>query len=338
MRQLTLIGKERLEWREVARPTLTGPKAAIVRPLAVAVCDFDRWVVSGRYQSLRLPIAVGHEIAAEVVEVGSEVKRVKAGDRVVLPLHISCGTCPSCSGGRTNSCASRPPLSNYGLGPVGGDWGGGMSDLLGVPFADTMAAKIPDGMSAADCAAIGCNLVDMYRTIAPHIARYKSPSVLLVSGQAFNMALYGIVIARALGVERIDFLDDDPARLTVAEQLGARPVLLSQRPYDLHPVVVDCGGDAARLSAALMRVGHDGVCTSVLPYESPMALPVPAMFQRNATFVTGQPHAAHLLEPVLELVRSGKFNSRSIPVEVLPWNEADARFGFGEVKRIFVRE
>ena len=87
-----------------------------------------------------------------------------------------------------------------------------------------------------------------------------------------------------------------------------------------------------------MRVAHDGVCTSVLPYEGPMALPVNAMFQRNATFVTGQPHAAHLLEPVLELVRLGKFDSLSIPVDVLPWNEAESKFGFGAAKRIFVRD
>ena len=338
MLQLTLVAEQRLEWREVARPELTGPKSAIVRPVAVAVCDFDRWVVSGRYRSLKHPIAIGHEIAAEVVEVGSDVKRVKVGDRVVLPLHVSCGTCPSCNVGRTNSCVSRPPLSNYGLGPVGGDWGGGMSDFLRVPYADAMAARIPDGLTAVQCAAIGCNLVDLYRTIAPHVARYASPSVLLVSGQAYNMALYGIVMARAFGVERIDFLDDDPARLAAAEQLGARPVHLSQRPYDLHPIVVDCSGEASRVATALMRVGPDGVCTSVLPYEGPMALPVNAMFQRNATFVTGQPHAAHLLEPVLELARSGKLNSLSIPVEVLPWNEADGKFGFGEAKRIFVRD
>src|SRR5688572_839887 len=167
MQQLTLTGPLALEWQEVAEPVLQSVHGAIVRPIAVGVCDFDRGLVSGRYSALPYPIAVGHEIVAEVVEVGSEVQSVAPGMRVALPLHINCGTCASCSRGRTNSCTSRPPLSNYGLGARGGDWGGGMSDLLAIPYADAMAVPVPDVLDPAGCAAIGCNLVDLYRTIAP---------------------------------------------------------------------------------------------------------------------------------------------------------------------------
>lgn len=336
MRQLTVTGERRLEWLEVPAPRLAGPEGAIVRPLAVAVCDVDRAIVTGRFPALPYPIAIGHEIVAEVMEVGDAVRDIRPGMRVVLPLHVSCGACPSCGSRRTNSCEARPPFSNYGLGAKAGDWGGGMSDLLSVPWADGMAVPVPEGLSVVDCAAVGCNLVDMHRTIAPHLADHDGPSVLIVGGDAHNMALYGVLMARALGVTRVDFMDDDPARLAAAERLGARPVALDAR--DFHPIVVDCSGDPARLSIALSRTAADGVCTPVWPYPGELTVPYGAMFRRNVTLVTGQPHARANIEPVLGLMARGRLSSTAIPVEVLPWEDAPRAYGFGEIKRIFVRE
>lgn len=91
MRQLTLVDDGKAVWTDVQAPVLAGPGAAIVRPVAVAVCDFDRALVSGRYTALPYPIALGHEIVAEVVEVGTDVRTIAPGMSVILPLHISCG-------------------------------------------------------------------------------------------------------------------------------------------------------------------------------------------------------------------------------------------------------
>lgn len=339
MRQLTLLGPNRLEWLDAPTPALTSAKAALVRPLAVGVCDFDRALVSGRYTALPYPIAVGHEIVAEVIEVGPDVRTVRAGERVVLPLHISCGECSSCRSQRTNSCRARPPLSNYGLGARGGDFGGGLSDVLLVPYADGMAVPLPNELDPIDCAAVGCNLVDLYRSIAPYRAQAADERVLIVSGDASNMALYGVVLARALGLQ-VDMLDDAPERLAAAEALGARPRKLdaqASRSRDLYPVVVDCSGRPERLALALSLVGPDGVCTNVWPHTGAFSLPVGAMFMRNATFVTGQPHARALLPSVLDLMRRTGLTSTSIPVETMSWDSADRHFGRGEVKRIFVR-
>ena len=338
MRQLTLIEANTLRWLDVPEPRLTSGHAAIVRPIAVAVCDFDRAVITGRYPALTHPIAVGHEIVAEVIEVGSQVHTVSIGMQVILPLHISCGSCPSCRIGHTNSCNARPPLSNYGLGSRGGDWGGGMSDLLLVPYADAMAVPKPANLSAADCAAIGCNLVDMYRTVAPYIATLTESRILIVGGMAHNMALYGVVIAQALGVQRIDFLDDDPARLNAASALGAHSITLADKAQlKPFPIVADCSGDPERLAIALSLVGADGVCTPVWPYAGSIKLPVGAMFLRNAILVTGQPHARAHIEPILDLMQEATFSSTSIPAEILPWEQAHDTFGFGERKRIFIR-
>lgn len=337
MRQLTLMEEGTVAWVETPKPTLTSASAAIVRPIAVAVCDFDRGLVSGRYTALPYPIALGHEIVAEVVEVGSDVRTIAPGAQVVLPLHINCGACTKCDSGLTNSCTSRPPLSNYGLGPRGGDWGGGMSDLLLVPYADAMAVQLPSGLDRIACAAVGCNMVDLYRTIAPYVAELQDQEILIVGGHAHNMALYGIEMARALGVSSVSFMDDQADRLTTAERLGARPVKLGDRSR-LYPIVVDCSGDTERLALALSLVEPDGVCTPVWPYVGAANLPIGAMFLRNATLVTGQPHARALMGPVLELMQQTGLTSTSIPVEILPWEGAPEKFGIGQTKRIFVRD
>lgn len=337
MRQLTLIDKGVVNWVDVPEPRLASAAGAIVRPVAVAVCDFDRGLVSGRYSALPYPIALGHEVVAEVVGIGSEVRTIVPGMQVILPLHISCGDCANCGSGLTNSCSSRPPLSNYGLGARGGDWGGGMSDLLVVPFADGMAIPLPFGLDKVQCAAVGCNLVDLYRTIAPYFSKANNQRILIVGGHAHNMALYGICLAHSLGATDIDFMDDDPARLATAKALGARPIRLGDKNA-LYPIVVDCSGDPQRLALALSLVGPDGVCTPVWPYVGSADLPIGAMFLRNATLVTGQPHARALMGPVLELMSTTGLNSKSIPTEVLAWEEAPEKFGRGDAKRIFVRD
>lgn len=337
MRQLTVTAPNVLEWREVLAPGLADAHGALMRPVAAAVCDFDRAVVSGGYPALSYPIAIGHEMVAEVVEVGADVA-LRPGDRVALPLHISCGACESCRARRTNSCLSRPPLSNFGLGARGGDWGGAMSDLVYVPWADHMAAQLPPGVDAVDAAALGCNLADLHRTLAPYLHAHPAPRVLIVSGRASNMALYGVAMARVMGVADVTFLDDDEARLGAAQALGARALHIGAPLKEAFPIVVDASGQPDRLALAVGLTGPDGVCTPVWPYFETIALPVGAMFRNNATVVTGQPHARAQMDAVLELMANTGFSSRSIPHEVLPWDEAPQAYGRGEVKRIFVRD
>ena len=69
-----------------------------------------------------------------MIAVGDDVTTVAPGDRVIVPFQISCGACGACRRGHTESCASVPERSMYGLGPIAGlDGGGFMSDVVRVP-------------------------------------------------------------------------------------------------------------------------------------------------------------------------------------------------------------
>lgn len=129
MRALVASPGGRVQWRSVPAPILPGPLGAIVRPLAVATCDLDRAMMLGR-TPFPLPLHLGHECVAEVIEVGAEVRSVQVGQRVVVPFQISCGACTPCRQGRSGSCTAVPPASMYGFGLAGGLWGGALADRL----------------------------------------------------------------------------------------------------------------------------------------------------------------------------------------------------------------
>ncbi|HJQ83935.1 MAG TPA: alcohol dehydrogenase catalytic domain-containing protein, partial [Candidatus Binatia bacterium] len=137
MRALTYVGPGALEWRDVEPPTLGGAGEALVRPLAVATCDLDAVIVRG-LSPFAPPFPLGHECVAEVLEVGDGVRTVRPGDRVVVPFQPACGDCAFCRRGLTATCSAVPRTSMYGIGAAGGDWGGALSDVLRVPFADAM--------------------------------------------------------------------------------------------------------------------------------------------------------------------------------------------------------
>src|SRR5512144_2965708 len=114
MRQLTCIDAGRLEWRDVPEPRLQGDGEALVRPLAVARCDIDRFLTSGAFP-LRGSFALGHECVGEVAALGDGVRGLATGERVVVSFQVSCGKCRRCRAGRSALCEAMPTLSDYGM-------------------------------------------------------------------------------------------------------------------------------------------------------------------------------------------------------------------------------
>jgi threonine dehydrogenase-like Zn-dependent dehydrogenase len=158
MQELNFVEAGQLEWRDAADPTLEGDGQALVRPLAVATCDLDTGVIAGRFP-IPGPFAFGHECVAEVVDVGDAVTSVRPGDLVSVAFQISCGDCAACRAGNSGSCTETPRLAMYGL-PLGGHWGGFLSDLVRVPYADAMLVALPEGVAPATAASVSDNIVD----------------------------------------------------------------------------------------------------------------------------------------------------------------------------------
>jgi propanol-preferring alcohol dehydrogenase len=88
--------------RPVPRP---GPQQVLVRVAACGVCRTDLHVVDGELPDATLPLVPGHEIVGTIVDIGDDVRDVRAGDRVGIPwLASTCGTCRFCLAGQENLC------------------------------------------------------------------------------------------------------------------------------------------------------------------------------------------------------------------------------------------
>ncbi len=324
MRQVTFLQPGKLEWREVPEPRLQGPGEALVRPIAVATCDLDGAMIRGE-APLPGPAALGHEIIAEVASVGEGVSSFAPGQRVVVPFAISCGACRFCQRGLTANCSSVPRGSMYGIGASGGDWGGALSDLVRVPYAQHMLVPLPDGISPAAVASAGDNISDAWRCVAPYLQQIPAAPVLIVGGGASgSIGLYAVALAKALGSSQIDYVDRDPQRNAKARLLGAN-VVEGSIPKRLgpYPITVDASSHPAGLACALRSTEAGGTCTSIGIYFGPET-PVPLfdMFLGDVTLKTGRAHSRGIIPEVLELVRSGGFHPERITSETATFGDA----------------
>jgi threonine dehydrogenase-like Zn-dependent dehydrogenase len=323
MRQLTCIAPGRLEWRDVPAPTLSSDHAALVRPLAVARCDIDVFLAQGLFPA-GAPFALGHECVGEVVALGDSVRRLAVGDRVVVSFQLSCGSCRSCRAGHSASCEAYPLLSDYGMQPLSGvEYGGMLSDLVAVPYAEAMLSPCP-GADPVSLASVSDNVLDGFRAVAPHLAAQPNADVLVVSHGYPSIPLYAVMAARALGAGEVHFASDDDERLALAERLGARPVRTDfERPLRRYPIVVEGGLTTSGLTYAIRATENEGVCQSVSYFPArDLALPLGSMYTRGIRFFIGRTNAASLLPTVVPLILQGKLSPEAVTTRVVSADEA----------------
>jgi alcohol dehydrogenase len=336
MHSLVLEDVRRLAWQEVPDPQRHHEREAIVRPLAVATCDADQPMIFGR-TPLPFPIQLGHECVAEVVE-GPD--GLSTGDRVVVPFQISCGTCQRCMRGLTGSCTTTPRLSMYGFGAFGGNWGGMLSDLALVPYAHAMLVALPDGIDPAIVASAADNITDGWRTVAPALAQIPAADVLIVSGTSApgSIALYAIDCALALGAASVTYVDTDPRRLTVAEQLGARVVEGGpDRSLGRFPVTVDGTWTPEGLVATLQLTDWGGHCTSIAQQDAEGSLPLLELYTRGINLHIGRSMARPAIPAILNLVAAGRLRPQLVTSATATFDDAPTALLEPTTKFVFTR-
>ena len=324
MEQLTFVGPRHLEWQEVPDPTLSTPQSALVRPVAVATCDLDLGIITGE-APLPGPFAFGHEFVGDVIAIGDEVRTTAIGRRVVVPFQINCGTCDPCTRGVTGSCAQVPLMASYGLAPFSREYGGALSDLVEVPYADAMLVALPEGIDPAAAASVSDNVPDGWRAVAPYLADRPGAPVLVLGGAGGgSVGLYAAAVAVALGSERVDYVDEDPDRLTVAASVGANPIPgpIAKR-YGPYPITVNHTTEPTGLATALKSTEAGGTCTSTTVYFGrDITIPMLEMYTRGVTLTTSRVSARAAIPSVLDLMTSGRLHPELVTASVVDWADA----------------
>ena len=136
-------------------PEIKHPGDAIVRVTRSCICGSDLHIYHGLVPDTRVGMTFGHEFTGEVVEVGSDVQKLKVGDNVLVPFNIACGACPFCKQELYGNCHESNPSATavggiFGYSHTAGGYDGGQAEYVRVPYADVGPTIIPNDMDLDD--------------------------------------------------------------------------------------------------------------------------------------------------------------------------------------------
>ena len=242
MKALTWHGKSDIRCESVPDPRIQHPRDAIIKVTACAICGSDLHFYDGVIPSMQSGDVVGHEAMGEVVEVGAENKKLKVGDRVVVPFTISCGECFFCQRGYFSGCERSNPNAEmasklWGHSPAGlfgyshllGGFPGGQAEYLRVPYADVGPMVVPEGLTDEQV----LFLSDIFPTgyMGAEFCDIKGGETIAVFGCG-PVAQFSIRSAFLLGAERVIAIDTVPERLKMAADAGA--ITIDFMKEDVH--------------------------------------------------------------------------------------------------------
>ena len=155
MKALVWMGKRKVEVQNVEDPKILNSRDCIVKITSTAICGSDIHLFNGYIPTLEKGDILGHEFMGEVVETGPSVRKIKVGDRVVVPFTIACGQCSHCFRQQFSACDNTNPNWNiaetlmgypaagmFGYSHMTGGYAGGQAEYARVPHADVGLLKI----------------------------------------------------------------------------------------------------------------------------------------------------------------------------------------------------
>jgi len=232
MRAVCWAGRNSVEVRDVADPSILSPRDAIVRVTSTAICGSDLHLVDGYVPSMENGDVLGHEFMGEVVEVGPGIApgTLAVGDRVVVPFPIACGGCAPCAGGLFLCCEDSNPNAAiaeklyghpiagiFGYSHLAGGYAGGQAEYVRVPFADVGPLKIESGLTDEQVLFLTDILPTGY--MGAEMCDIKSSDVVAVWG-AGPVGQLAMDSARLLGAHEVIAIDREPYRLQMAAEAG----------------------------------------------------------------------------------------------------------------------
>src|ERR1700709_2385024 len=227
MKALSWHGKHDVRYEDVADPILQEPTDAIIRITSTAICGSDLHLYDGFMPTMEKGDVLGREPMGIVEEVGTEVKKLMRGDRVVVPFNIACGKCWFCEKTLFSLCDnSNPnhkiaekakghsPSGLFGYSHMMGGYPGGQAEYLRVPYADVGPIKIESDLPDDKV----LFLSDIFPTgyMAAENAQITPGDVVAVWGCG-PVGQFAIRSAWMLGAGRVIAIDRVAERLAMAE-------------------------------------------------------------------------------------------------------------------------
>ena len=304
-----------------------GPTDVLIRVEKAGVCgtdlhiyESDRWA----RERLRPPLVVGHEFMGTVAAVGDAVRSVRAGERVSAEGHIADLTCYLCRTGEAHICER--------VSIIGVDRDGAFAEYVAVPEYNVwkLDPAIPD-----EFAAIFDPLGNAVHTVMAAGVSVKSVAITGVG----SIGLMAIPVARAAGASAVYAIDVNPAKLALAQRLGADATFVATQPGlideirtrtngDGVDVLLEMSGSGAAIDAGLQMVRNGGTAALLgIPSDAVnINLAERIIFKGLTVLGVNGRRMFETWYQTQALVKSGRVDLRPIITHVLPYTQFDRAF------------
>jgi threonine dehydrogenase-like Zn-dependent dehydrogenase len=235
MKALCFHSKKDVRVNNVADPKIMEPTDVIIKVTATAICGSDLHIYNGILPHMKEGDILGHEFMGEVIEVGKAVKKIKLGDRIVVPFDISCGDCYFCNKKLFSLCdhsnpnaeiarkeMGQSPAGCFGYSHMLGGYAGGQAEFVRVPFADIGPVVINSNLKDEQV----LFLSDIFPTgyMAAENCEIERGETVAVWGCG-PVGQFAMQSAWMLGAGRVIGIDSVPERLKMAKDKSGAEII-----------------------------------------------------------------------------------------------------------------
>ena len=326
MKAVKLTGIKKMEAMDVPIPEIINSDDVLIKMGVVGVCGSDiHYYDTGRIgvQIVEYPFAVGHEGAGVVEKIGSAVKNVKPGDRIVIEPSISCGECEQCKAGRPHTC-----LNNKFLG-CPGQIEGNLVDFIIMP--ESQCLKLDDNQTLDDGALSEPLAIGLYANKQANTQGGEDVAILGYGPIGMSVML----MAQARGVENFIVSEKIDARLKLAAETGAELALnpdvldVSQELKNQGKsvdIVFECCGKQEALDTAIDIVKPGGKIVIVgIPEFDRWTFTADLARRKEITLIHVR-RQNHCTEETLQMMKEGKVDASKMVTHRFSFNDTDKAF------------
>lgn len=301
MRALRWHGKHDIRCdNHIPDPSIEDPRDAIIKVSSCAICGSDLHLYDGFMPGMKHGDIMGHEFMGEVMEVGSGNKKLKVGDRVVVPFTIICGECEQCRRGNFSVCErtnrnkdiadkmfGHTTAGLFGYTHLTGGYAGGQAEYVRVPYADVGPVVIPEGMTDEQVLFLGDILPTGWQAAAQCDIQPTDTVAVWGAGPVGQFAIRSAIM---MGAERVVCIDNVPERLSMARAGGAITI-----NFDEESVL-------ERLSELTRGKGPEK-CIDSVGMEAHAARSIDSMYDRAKQALMLETDRPHVLREMIYVCR-----------------------------------
>ncbi len=305
MKALCWHGKHDIRYDTVPDPVIEHPRDAIVRVSSCAICGSDLHLYDGFVPGMEHGDIMGHEFMGEVVEVGAENRRLRVGDRVVVPFTIICGECDQCRRGNFSVCErtnrnkdaadkmfGHTTAGLFGYTHLTGGYAGGQAEYVRVPYADVAPVKVPAELSDEQVLFLGDILPTGWQAAAQ--CEIQPDDIVAIWG-AGPVGQFCILSALLMGAKQVVVIDRVPERLRMAQQLG---------PDRVTPIDFENRSVLEALNEITHGKGPDK-CIDAVGLEAHATRSLDSIYDRVKQAVMLETDRPHVLREMIYVCRPG---------------------------------